>query len=126
MVAIGAAGGDTARIPHIPSWFATFPMVPVFALRLIFGMSLTWCVMREQVTSGFFRIQMLVTLGLGVLATLTLSHLNDPRAPGHHWIYGSRDDCGRFVSRLGACGPWNGGQRGALRYGGAAGSGLGR
>lgn len=57
-------------------------MIPVFALRLIFGMSLTWCVMaREKVTSGFYRIQMLVTLGLAVLATLTLSHLNRPENP---------------------------------------------
>ena len=54
-------------------------MIPQFALRLIFGMSLTWCVMpQREVTSGFFRIQMLVTLGLGVLATLTLSQLESP------------------------------------------------
>ncbi len=54
-------------------------MIPQLALRLIFGMSLTWCVMpRREVTSGFFRIQMLVTLGLGVLATLTLSQLESP------------------------------------------------
>ena len=54
-------------------------MIPQFALRMIFGMSLTWCVMaRREVTSGFFRIQMLVTLGLSVLATLTLSQLESP------------------------------------------------
>lgn len=54
-------------------------MIPQFALRLIFGMSLTWCVMpQREVTSGFYRIQMLVTLGLGVLATLTLSQLESP------------------------------------------------
>ena len=60
-------------------------MIPQFALRLIFGMSLTWCVMpKREVTSGFFRIQMLVTLGLGVLATLTLGQLERPgfAAPG--------------------------------------------
>jgi len=46
-------------------------MISQFALRLIFGMSFVWCVMpRREVTSGFFRIQMLVTLGLGVLAAL--------------------------------------------------------
>lgn len=34
-------------------------------------MSATWCLMpRSEVTCGFFRIQMLVTLGLGVLAAL--------------------------------------------------------
>ena len=54
-------------------------MIPQFALRLIFGMSLTWCVMpQREVTSGFYRIQMLVTLGLGVLATLTLGQLESP------------------------------------------------
>lgn len=54
-------------------------MIPQFALRLMFGMSLTWCVMpKREVTSGFFRIQMLVTMGLGVLASLTLSQLDGP------------------------------------------------
>jgi len=47
-------------------------MIAQFALRLIVGMSLMWALMpRREVTSGFFRIQMLVTLGLGVLAALT-------------------------------------------------------
>ena len=47
-------------------------MIAQFALRLICGMSLMWAIMpRRQVTSGFFRIQMLVVMGLGVLATLT-------------------------------------------------------
>jgi hypothetical protein len=46
-------------------------MITQFALRLICGMSATWCLMpRSEVTCGFFRIQMLVTLGLGVLAAL--------------------------------------------------------
>jgi uncharacterized membrane protein YeaQ/YmgE (transglycosylase-associated protein family) len=44
-------------------------MLTQFAIRLICGLSLVWCVMpRAQVTSGFFRIQMLVTLGLSALA----------------------------------------------------------
>lgn len=47
-------------------------MIAQFALRLICGMSLMWAIMpRSQVTSGFFRIQMLVVMGLGVLAALT-------------------------------------------------------
>lgn len=47
-------------------------MIPQFALRLIVGLSLLWCLLpRRQITSGFFRIQMLVTLGLSVLLTLT-------------------------------------------------------
>jgi hypothetical protein len=48
-------------------------MIAQFALRLICGMSLLWAIMpRRQVTSGFFRIQMLVVMGLGVLAALTV------------------------------------------------------
>jgi hypothetical protein len=48
-------------------------MIAQFALRLIAGMSLMWAIMpRRDVTSGFFRIQMLVTLGLSVLAALTV------------------------------------------------------
>ena len=68
-------------------------MIPQFALRLIFGMSLTWCVMpRREVTSGFFRIQMLVTMGLGVLATLTLGQLGVANTDGNPgtvtpWLY---------------------------------------
>lgn len=51
-------------------------MIPQFTLQLIFGMALTWCIApRPQITSGFFRIQMLVTLGLSVLTLLTLSQL---------------------------------------------------
>lgn len=49
-------------------------MITQFAVRLLCGMSGMWCLMpRSQVTSGFFRIQMLVTLGLSVLAGLTWS-----------------------------------------------------
>ncbi|MFV0442582.1 MAG: hypothetical protein ACK5Q5_03320 [Planctomycetaceae bacterium] len=47
-------------------------MIPQFALRLIVGLSLTWCLLpRRQITSGFFRIQMLVTLAFNVLVALT-------------------------------------------------------
>lgn len=48
-------------------------MIAQFSLRLICGMSAMWVLMpRSQVTSGFFRIQMLVVLGLGMLAALTV------------------------------------------------------
>lgn len=47
-------------------------MIAQFAWRLICGMSLMWALMpRKQVTSGFFRIQMLVVMGLGVLAAMS-------------------------------------------------------
>jgi len=53
-------------------------MIAQFALLLILGMSLMWAVMpRAQVTAGFFRIQMLIALGLSVLALLTLGRLVD-------------------------------------------------
>jgi len=58
-------------------------MIAQFALRLICGMSLMWAVMpRRQVTSGFFRIQMLVVMGLGVLATL----LGDAEPIPSRWL----------------------------------------
>jgi len=51
-------------------------MIPEFALRLICGLSSMWCLApRRQITSGFFRIQMLLTLGLSVLAAVTASQL---------------------------------------------------
>jgi len=51
-------------------------MIAQFSLRLVFGMSLMWAVMpRREVTSGFFRIQMLVTLGLSVLSALSVGRL---------------------------------------------------
>ncbi|MEX0717074.1 MAG: hypothetical protein WD066_10815 [Planctomycetaceae bacterium] len=54
-------------------------MLSLFALRLVCGMSLMWAGMpRREVTSGFFRIQMLVALGLSVLAALTFSPLGVP------------------------------------------------
>ncbi len=47
-------------------------MIAQFAWRLICGMSLMWALMpRKQVTSGFFRIQMLVVMGLGVLGAMS-------------------------------------------------------
>jgi hypothetical protein len=48
-------------------------MIAQFALRLVCGISLMWVLMpRQRITSGFFRIQMLVALGLSALAALTL------------------------------------------------------
>ena len=48
-------------------------MLTQFAIHLICGLSLVWCIMpRSEVTSGFFRIQMLVTLGLSVLAAMAI------------------------------------------------------
>ncbi|GDY08661.1 MAG: hypothetical protein DWI21_15795 [Planctomycetota bacterium] len=60
-------------------------MIAQFALRLICGMSLMWALMpRRQVTSGFFRIQMLVVMGLGVLAALTVGmELRSVAEPPH-------------------------------------------
>ncbi len=47
-------------------------MIPEFALWLICGLSTMWCLSpRQEITSGFFRIQMLVTLGLSVLIGLS-------------------------------------------------------
>ncbi len=51
-------------------------MIAQFALQLILGMSLMWALMpRFRVTSGFFRIQMMIAMALGVLAILTLGQL---------------------------------------------------
>ncbi|MCX7395107.1 MAG: hypothetical protein NTW75_13395 [Planctomycetales bacterium] len=51
-------------------------MIAQFCLLLVLGMSLMWGLMpRKQVTAGFFRVQMLVVLGLSVLAFLTLGRL---------------------------------------------------
>ncbi|MED5448898.1 MAG: hypothetical protein VYA62_11790, partial [Planctomycetota bacterium] len=67
-------------------------MIAQFAIRLICGMSLAWCLAsRRQITDGFFRIQMLIVLGLSVLAGLThLGGWNSPSPdevgnPGHPW-----------------------------------------
>ncbi len=58
-------------------------MLTQFAIRLICGLSVVWCVMpRAQVTSGFFRIQMLVTLGLSALAGMSAGRfMGDEAAP---------------------------------------------
>ncbi len=57
-------------------------MIAQFALRLLCGMSLMWCAMpRHRVTSGFFRIQMLVALGLAVLAGLSSGRLASAENP---------------------------------------------
>lgn len=51
-------------------------MIAQFALRMVFGMSLMWSLMpRAKVSAGFFRIQMLIAMGLGVLASLTFGEL---------------------------------------------------
>lgn len=54
-------------------------MIAEFSLLLMLGMSLMWCLMpRAQVTSGFFRIQMMIVMGLSVLAILTMGQLTSP------------------------------------------------
>ena len=48
-------------------------MISLFVLKLVAGITLMWLLMpRKSVTDGFFRIQMLVALGLCVLVVLTL------------------------------------------------------
>ena len=60
-------------------------MITQVALRLVCGMSLTWCIMpRTPVTAGFFRIQMLVSLGLSVLAAVTIG--DEDAAPGERLL----------------------------------------
>jgi len=52
-------------------------MIAQFALRLVCGISLMWLLMpRQQITSGFFRIQMLLALALSALAALTLGRFD--------------------------------------------------
>jgi hypothetical protein len=68
-------------------------MIAQFALMLILGMSLMWALMpRSQVTAGFFRIQMMVAMGLGVLAMLTLGQLTSSsgQQPSDQWILAAR------------------------------------
>ncbi len=58
-------------------------MIPQFALSLVCGLSLTWCLMpRRQVTSGYFRIQNLLALGMSVLLFLTAQQLFEEGMPG--------------------------------------------
>ncbi|MBI5757384.1 MAG: hypothetical protein HZA46_02555 [Planctomycetales bacterium] len=50
-------------------------MLAHFAMRLVFGISLMLCLMpRDKVPSAFFRILMLVLLGLGVLGAAAEEH----------------------------------------------------
>jgi hypothetical protein len=50
-----------------------------FSLRLVCGIALMWCLMpRRDVSSGFFRIQMLVALGLSVLAAVAFAEAEPP------------------------------------------------
>lgn len=54
-------------------------MIAEFSLLLTCGMSLMWCLMpRAQVTAGFFRIQMLIVIGLSILAILAMGQLTAP------------------------------------------------
>lgn len=49
-------------------------MIGPLTFRLLWGMALSWCLApREEITSGFFRIQMLVALALSVLGVLTFA-----------------------------------------------------
>ncbi len=51
-------------------------MIPAFALRLLTGLALFWrWLPTPQITSGFFRIQNLLVLGLAVLVCVTASQL---------------------------------------------------
>jgi hypothetical protein len=51
-------------------------MIAEFSLLLTCGISLMWCLMpRAQVTAGFFRIQMLLAMGLSALAILAMGQL---------------------------------------------------
>lgn len=53
-------------------------MIPQFTLRLVVGLSLTWCLLpRRLITSGYFRIQMLLVLGLSVLGALTAAQWSE-------------------------------------------------
>lgn len=72
-------------------------MIAQFALMLILGMSLMWALMpRSQVTAGFFRIQMMVAMGLGVLAMLTLGQLTSStgQQTSDQWILAARITAG--------------------------------
>lgn len=64
-------------------------MLASFVMQLIAGISLMWVVMpRRQVTSGFFRIQMLLVLGLSVVVGLSAGKLGEDSglsASGYRW-----------------------------------------
>jgi hypothetical protein len=56
-------------------------MIAQFALRLTCGISLMWLLMpRRQITSGFFRIQMLLAMALSALAALSLGRFDSTAA----------------------------------------------
>ena len=82
-------------------------MIAQFALLLVCGMSLMWGLMpRAQVTAGFFRIQMLIVLGLSVLALLTLGRLVDMSGEplADRWLLAARVATGviAFVAYVGS------------------------
>ena len=57
-------------------------MVALFVLKLVTGVTLMWLLMpRKEVTDGFFRIQMLVGLGLCVLIALAADPSSLSSAP---------------------------------------------
>lgn len=61
-------------------------MLAQFAVRMICGMSLVLAAMpHATVASGFFRVQMLIVMGLGVLATLA-AHAPQAPAAAAPWI----------------------------------------
>lgn len=75
-------------------------MIAQFALMLILGMSLMWGLMpRVQVTAGFFRIQMMIAMALGVLATLTLGQLTSvtSQQTSDQWLMAARIAAGTIA-----------------------------
>ncbi len=57
-------------------------MIADFVLRLVAGIALMWILMpRKDVADGFFRIQMLLMLGLSVLLVLSFQSAIDQRSP---------------------------------------------
>jgi hypothetical protein len=59
-------------------------MILQFALRLLTGLGITWLLMpRAAVTVGFFRIQMLVALGLSVLGAMTAGQYDPEGSAGY-------------------------------------------
>ncbi len=76
-------------------------MIAEFSLLLTCGMSLMWCLMpRAQVTSGFFRIQMLIVMGLSMLAILTMGQL---AAASGERLSGNLLLAARVASGIGLC-----------------------
>lgn len=64
------SGSNDASSPGLPRWTDTY--MAHFAIRLLFGIVLMLVLMpRRAVASGFFRVMMLVLLGLSVLFGLT-------------------------------------------------------